>query len=135
MHEHIGKIVKEVREDFGMTQKKLAEILEVSQPWLSAVERGLEILPDKRIDEISDLFQVDIWDIFYYECYEEKKIVTKDNKSGTKHRNSQFNSKQIRQIRQLRLEGVSYRKIAYDFACSRQTIYNIIIGRTYQDVK
>ena len=45
-----------------------------------------------------------------------------------------FTSDQIQEIRDLRVSGMSYRKIAEQFDCTHISIYQIINGTTYQDM-
>jgi transcriptional regulator with XRE-family HTH domain len=49
----IGKRIKQAREDKGLTQEKLAESLDVSNAYISKIERGKTDVGLKRLSEIS----------------------------------------------------------------------------------
>jgi transcriptional regulator with XRE-family HTH domain len=53
----IGKRIKQAREEKGLTQEKLAESLEVSNAYISKIERGKTDVGLKRLSEISEVLE------------------------------------------------------------------------------
>jgi transcriptional regulator with XRE-family HTH domain len=53
----IGKRIKQAREDKGLTQEKLAESLDVSNAYISKIERGKTDVGLKRLSEISAVLE------------------------------------------------------------------------------
>lgn len=53
----IGKRIKRAREDKGLTQEKLAEALEVSNAYISKIERGKTTVGLARLSEISTVLE------------------------------------------------------------------------------
>ena len=53
----IGKRIKQAREDKGLTQEKLAESLDVSNAYISKVERGKTSIGLERLSEISEILE------------------------------------------------------------------------------
>lgn len=54
----IGARLKKAREDKNLTQQKLAEIIDVSVPFLSRVETGKYKINLKRLNELCELLEV-----------------------------------------------------------------------------
>lgn len=50
--------LKKLRKDLQLTQKQLAEVLEVQQPFLSRIENGLDPVPRSFYDKFRDKLQV-----------------------------------------------------------------------------
>ncbi|MFV0289582.1 MAG: helix-turn-helix transcriptional regulator [Mangrovibacterium sp.] len=48
--------LKRLRKDFNLTQKELAEVLEVQQPFLSRIENGLDTIPRAFFDKLKQNF-------------------------------------------------------------------------------
>ena len=125
-----------VREEKGLSQNKLAKLSGVYQSKLSRIERCLDECNDSRLESIEIILCEDIWKIFMEKDYEKDYTIKKTKMvTGPMHGNSEFNSKKIKEIRQMRRDGVPVREIARMFACTRQNIYNIVNRRTYKNVE
>lgn len=59
----IGRKIKMYRKGNGKTQAALAEELDVSSKYVSAIERGQAKVSLNRLDEIAELLNVDITDL------------------------------------------------------------------------
>ena len=57
-----GKILRKIRIDCGEILKDMAEKLNVSAAYLSAVEMGKRNIPEKWIDKISNLYNLSLED-------------------------------------------------------------------------
>lgn len=64
-------------------------------------------------------------------CYSKNGYASKGKAKKSLRR---FSKEDIAQIKKLKAEGLSYRKIAEQFACNHLAIYQIIKGNTYQDL-
>ncbi len=58
--QHFGQTLKKLRQERGMTQKQLAEIVEVDLPRISKYERGLVYPTTEMIATLADVFQISI---------------------------------------------------------------------------
>jgi transcriptional regulator with XRE-family HTH domain len=54
-----GKKLKQLRQYLGLGQQEVATILNVSQPYYSAIERGKKPITNKLLEEISLKFEID----------------------------------------------------------------------------
>jgi hypothetical protein len=64
-------------------------------------------------------------------CYSKNGYASKGKAKKTLRK---FSVSDIEQIKQLRSDGFSYRKIAEKFNCNHLAIYQILKGKTYQDL-
>lgn len=71
MHEHIGRIVKEVRSSKKIRLRNLADSIGISNGEMSKIENGKKYLSDERLDKISKTLKVDIYKIFMEHPYKE----------------------------------------------------------------
>ena len=55
-----------VREKQGLTQLKLAEILDMEASNLSKIERGIQIPKEESLENISNALKVDVKELFNY---------------------------------------------------------------------
>lgn len=60
----VGKNITRMRKKVGMNQDKLAEALRISSPALSRIERGLSAPRFGRIQEVANLLQCEVIDLF-----------------------------------------------------------------------
>lgn len=51
-YEHSGKVLKQIREDLGLTQKEMGKILEMHTQFISNTERGLSFVTKKAFNLI-----------------------------------------------------------------------------------
>ena len=54
------KRIRELREDHDLTQRKLAELLQMSQPQYFRYEQGFRDIPTDILIRLSELYQVSI---------------------------------------------------------------------------
>lgn len=71
----LGLRIKELREKRGLTQLKLAEVLNMEASNLSKIERGVQIPKEESLEKIAKVFEVDIKDLFDYEHLSDRKII------------------------------------------------------------
>ena len=62
----LGLRIKELREKQGLTQLKLAEILDMEASNLSKIERGIQIPKEESIENISKALNVEVKELFDY---------------------------------------------------------------------
>lgn len=55
MKEEIGKRIRKIREDMGMTKEKFAKLLEISGQYLGVVEHGKSYLSIEKLKTLCDL--------------------------------------------------------------------------------
>ena len=60
----LGLRIKELREKQGLTQLKLAEILNMEASNLSKIERGIQIPKEESLENISNALKVDVKELF-----------------------------------------------------------------------
>ena len=68
----IGKKLKAEREKKGYTQEDLAEIIDVSVPYLSRIENGKTNISLKRLDQLCGIFEVSFASILDDSSYSSK---------------------------------------------------------------
>ncbi len=71
----LGLRIKELRERQGLTQMKLAEILNMEVSNLSKIERGVQIPKEESLEKLISVFGVDARDLFDYEHFADRKIL------------------------------------------------------------
>ena len=62
----LGLRIKELRKKHGLTQLKLAEILDMEASNLSKIERGIQIPKEESLENISNALKVDVKELFNY---------------------------------------------------------------------
>ncbi|MBR1907543.1 helix-turn-helix transcriptional regulator [bacterium] len=60
----IGKKIKYLRKEHGISQEKLAEGIEMSREHISCLERGKNLITIESLYKIAEYFNVDIKDFF-----------------------------------------------------------------------
>ena len=76
----LGLRIKELREKQGLTQLKLAEILDMEASNLSKIERGVQIPKEESLENISSALNVDVKELFNYTHIVNKKdLISKIN--------------------------------------------------------
>ena len=76
----LGLRIKELREKQGLTQLKLAEILDMEASNLSKIERGIQIPKEESLEKISSALNVDVKELFNYTHIVNKKdLISKIN--------------------------------------------------------
>ena len=77
----LGLRIKELRERQGLTQLKLAEILNMEASNLSKIERGVQIPKEESLEKISKALNVEVMELFNYEHFTDKKnLITQINR-------------------------------------------------------
>ena len=69
----LGLRIKELREKRGLTQLKLAEILNMEASNLSKIERGVQIPKEESLEKIAAALDVEVRELFNYGYFENKK--------------------------------------------------------------
>ena len=76
----LGLRIKELREKQGLTQLKLAEILDMEASNLSKIERGIQIPKEESLDNISKALNVEVKELFdYTENINKQDLILKIN--------------------------------------------------------
>lgn len=76
----LGLRIKELREKHGLTQLKLAEILDMEASNLSKIERGIQIPKEESLENISRALNVDVKELFNYtHIINKKDLISKIN--------------------------------------------------------
>ncbi len=60
-----------LRKRAGMSQRELADILQVRPSFLSAIENGKSRMPDEKLDKIKEIFELDSLDDYMVEDHAE----------------------------------------------------------------
>ena len=61
---NIGEHIKKKREIMGLTQEKLAEIMDISITTISRLENGQQCMSVKNLIKLSKVLQIDVADLF-----------------------------------------------------------------------
>ena len=76
----LGLRIKELREKRGLTQLKLAEILDMEASNLSKIERGIQIPKEESLENISNALNVEVKELFdYIENISKKDLISRIN--------------------------------------------------------
>lgn len=76
----LGLRIKELREKQGLTQLKLAEILDMEASNLSKIERGIQIPKEESLENISNALNIDVKNLFdYTENISKQELISKIN--------------------------------------------------------
>lgn len=63
-----------LRKRAGMSQRELADILQVRPSFLSAIENGKSRMPDEKLDKIKEIFELDNLDDYMTEEHSEHSV-------------------------------------------------------------
>lgn len=74
----LGLRIKELRENRGLTQLKLAEILEMESSNLSKIERGVQLPKEESILKLTQALNVEVKDLFDYQHFADRTILLKE---------------------------------------------------------
>lgn len=74
---NLGLRIKELREKRGLTQFKLAELINMEASNLSKIERGVQIPKEESLEKFAKVFEVDIKDLFDYGHFSDRKTLIK----------------------------------------------------------
>jgi len=61
---NIGKSLRYYRKQKGFSQYELAERTNVSQSYISEIERGMKVPSLETIEEIAEVLGIEVWDLF-----------------------------------------------------------------------
>mgnify|MGYP002801776163 CR=1 FL=1 len=73
----IGEKLRELRQKKGLSQEELAKAVQVSQPWISQIERGTKILTVPLAKELASFFQCSVVELIGEEEGERRKEIEK----------------------------------------------------------
>lgn len=74
----LGKRIQELRKRRGMTQQKLAELVNVEVVTISRIENGSRFPKKENIESIADALNVEIKDLFDFENPQTKIFLTNE---------------------------------------------------------
>lgn len=74
---NLGLRIKELREKRGLTQFKLAELINMEASNLSKIERGVQIPKEESLEKFAKVFEVEIKDLFDYGHFSDRKTLIK----------------------------------------------------------
>lgn len=74
---NLGLRIKELREKRGLTQFKLAELINMEASNLSKIERGVQIPKEESLEKFAKVFDIDIKDLFDYGHFSDRKTLIK----------------------------------------------------------
>lgn len=102
----LGKRIQEIRKSKGLTQEKLAELINIDIPNLSNIERGKKFMTASTLEKIITVLGIEEKDLFDFEHIKstdelKKEIIENINKLS--HKELQFLSKTINNIIELRI--------------------------------
>lgn len=63
-----------LRKHAGMSQRELADLLQVRPSFLSAIENGKSRMPDEKLDKIRDIFELDNLDDYMVDEHQEQTV-------------------------------------------------------------
>ena len=63
-----------LRKRAGMSQRELADLLQVRPSFLSAIENGKSRMPDEKLDRIKEIFELDSLDDYMVEEHAEQAV-------------------------------------------------------------
>ena len=63
-----------LRKRAGMSQRELADLLQVRPSFLSAIENGKSRMPDEKLDKIKEIFELDNLDGYMVEEFPEQSV-------------------------------------------------------------
>lgn len=71
----LGKRLKELREQRGLTQLELAELIDMESSNLSKIERGAQIPKEESLLKLTLALNIQVKDLFDYEHFADKKTL------------------------------------------------------------
>ncbi len=102
----LGKRIQEIRKSKGLTQEKLAELINIDIPNLSNIERGKKFMTASTLEKIITVLGIEEKDLFDFEhikSTDELKKEIRENINKLSHKELQFLSKTINNIIELRI--------------------------------
>ena len=73
----LGKRIKELRKQRGLTQEQVAEKIQLEQNTISIIESGRNFPTLVTLEKIANVLQVELSDFFNYETSEDTEIIKK----------------------------------------------------------
>ena len=73
-----GKRIKELRKSKGITQEKLAEIIELDAKQIGNIETGAGFTTMQTLEKLAGYFQVEIYDLFKFSHQENRQELIKN---------------------------------------------------------
>ena len=90
----LGKRIKELRKQKGLTQEQLAELINLEQNSISVIESGRNFPTLVTLEKIANILGVELNEFFNYEYYEDIQQI----KSALQYRIETMNDVQIRHV-------------------------------------
>lgn len=90
----LGKRIKELRKNAGLTQEQVAERIEMEQNTISVIESGRNFPTLVTLEKIANVLNVELSDFFVYDYFEDIESI----RGNIQTRLSQMNDTKIRQM-------------------------------------
>ena len=74
----IGQNIRQIREDTGLTQEKLAEMLEIAQNTLSYIETGNHFCTAETIEKLITALNIEPHELFTFEHFKSNEELIKE---------------------------------------------------------
>lgn len=76
--QQLGKKIKRMRQNRGLTQEKLAEMVDISLRTLSGIEIGENFVTSDTLEKIINALETDLEELFTFEHIKSQKELLKD---------------------------------------------------------
>lgn len=63
----LGARIKELRKKRGLTQEKMAELIEISPPSVSKIESGIYHPTEENIEKIANVLDVQVYELYKFD--------------------------------------------------------------------
>lgn len=90
----LGKRIKELRKNAGLTQEQVAEQIEMEQNTISVIESGRNFPTLVTLEKIANVLNVELSDFFVYDYFEDIENIRENIQSRLSH----MNDTKIRQM-------------------------------------
>ncbi len=77
----LGKKIQIIRKSKGLTQEKLAELIDIETPSLSYLETGKYSPSIETLQKLSEVLMIEPWEFYYFNEISEDKMKTELKKS------------------------------------------------------
>lgn len=83
----LGKKIKKIRKEQGLTQEKLAELINIEIPSLSNIETGKYAPSTETLQKLCEVLNKEPWEFYCFNVIDNKKMMEFINKKLTKKEN------------------------------------------------
>ena len=75
LKEKLGKRIKELRKEKGLTQENLAELIGIEPPNISKLEKGNHFPQPENIEKIATALNVSVKSLFDFDHFDDKDLI------------------------------------------------------------